>query len=70
MAEKITVKDWTGKIIGFIDVEKNGAKTVRNFHGKILGKYDPRFNITQDFHGRRIAQGDQSSMLFSMFPDK
>ncbi len=60
------IYDWTGKIIGSVDVDNNGKKTVRDFHGRILGKYDPRFDVTTDFHGRRIAKGDQSGMLIGL----
>lgn len=67
MAQRIKVQDWTGKITGFIDVESNGKKTVRDFQGRILGFYKPDLDITTDFHGRQVAKGDQSGMLIGMF---
>ena len=39
-----TIRDWTGKIIGFIDTDNEGNKTVRDFYGRITGRYDKRFN--------------------------
>ena len=61
-----TIKAWNGKILGFIDEYPNGDKIVRDFYGKILGKYDKAFNVTRDVYGRIIAKGDQSSMLIGM----
>lgn len=69
MAQTTTVRDWRGKIIGFVDFDKSGKKTVRNFHGQILGYYDPQFNVTRRFGGQVIAKGDQSSMLFGLYGD-
>lgn len=61
-----TIKDWTGKIIGYIDTLNNGDKVVRDFYRRILGKYDKNMDVTKDFYGRIVARGDQSAMLFSM----
>lgn len=63
MAQRETLKDWTGKIIGFVDRESNGKKTLRDFHGRILGTYDPSLNVTRDFYGRQVAKGDQLMTL-------
>lgn len=58
MATRETVKDWTGKILGFVDKEANGKKTLRDFHGRILGTYDPNLDLTRDFYGRQVGKGD------------
>lgn len=60
-----TIKRWDGVIIGFIETDEKGNKTVKDFYGHILGKYDKRHDVTRDFYGRQVAKGDQSSMLFS-----
>lgn len=60
-----TIKDWRGKIIGFIDIDENGNKTVRDFYRKILGYYDKKQDVTRDFYKRIIAKGDLSSMLLN-----
>ena len=60
------VKDFQGRILGFIDIEPDGNKIVRDFHFKILGRYDKNADVTRDFHGRILARGDQTSMLFSL----
>lgn len=61
---KIPVRDFYGKVIGFIEDTSN-EKIVRDFYGKILGKYDKKLDVTRDFYGKIIAKGDQSSMLFN-----
>ena len=60
-----TIKRWDGVIIGFIETDEKGNKTVKDFHGHILGKYDKKHDVTRDFYGRQVAKGDQSPMLFS-----
>lgn len=58
MSERERLQDWTGKIIGFVDYESNGDKTLRNFEMQILGKYISSRDITQDFYGRIVGKGD------------
>ena len=66
MKEVTTLKDFYGKIIGYIQVDNNGNKIVRDFYRKILGRYDKTSNVTRDFYGRMAARGDQSSGLIYM----
>lgn len=71
MIQREKVKDWKGKIIGFIDYDtSNGNKIVRDFYGKILGKYNKRLNITQDFYGRTLSKGDRCGMLLDLKYEK
>lgn len=60
------IKDWTGKVIGTIETDNAGNKVVKDFYGRIKGRYDKKANVTTDFYGRRIAKGDQCGMLLSM----
>lgn len=55
---KTPVRDISGKIIGFIETDKDGNKQVRNFYGRILGTYDSRLDVTRDFYGKIITRGD------------
>lgn len=57
---KEIIKDWTGKIIGSVETDNKGNKTIRNFYGVILGRYDKATNVTRDFYGRLISRGDTS----------
>ena len=66
MIHKEKIKDWTGKIIGFVETDSvTGNKVVKDFYGKIKGKYNKKLNITQDFYGRTVAKGDQSAMMLT-----
>ena len=58
MATKEPIKDWQGKILGFIETESNGNKVLRDFYGRILGKYDKSLDVTRDFYGRHVGKGD------------
>ena len=54
------VKDWRGKILGFIETDtQTGNKKIKDFYGKIKGKYNKRLDITQDFYGRKVSNGEQ-----------
>ena len=61
-----TIKDFSGKIIGFIDVDDKGNKVVRKFNLMIVGRYDAKLDVTRDFQGRIIAQGDVCGSLLYM----
>ena len=61
--DKQIIKDWRGKIIGYIETDNFGNKIVRDFYRKILGKYDKKSDMTRDFYGRMVAKGDQCSLL-------
>lgn len=65
--ERTKVQDWTGKIIGFIEYDPiTGNETLKDFSGKIKGKPNAQLDITTDFYGRRIAQGDQLMMTLNL----
>lgn len=62
MNEEI-IRDFYGRIIGYIQTQPNGDKIVRDFYRRILGRYNKATNTTRDFYGRIVTRGDQSSML-------
>lgn len=67
MIQREKIKEWTGKVIGTIETDTvTGDKTVKDFYGRVLGKYIKKLNVTKDFYGRVVAKGDQSAMLFSL----
>lgn len=67
MITKEPIRDWTGKILGFIEVDSvTGDKKIRDFYGRVLGKYNKRLNITQDFYGRQVAKGDNLMLLLNI----
>ncbi len=57
------VRDFTGRIVGYIETDFQGNKIVRDFYRVVLGKYDKKNNVTRDFYGRIVARGDVSSSL-------
>ena len=61
--EKEYIRDFYGRILGSIETDNQGNKTLRDFYGRILGTYDKASNVTRDFYKRIIARGDQSSGL-------
>ena len=58
-----TLKDWAGRVIGYVQTDNYGNKILRDFYRKILGKYDKASNTTRDFYGRKVARGDQLLIL-------
>lgn len=63
---KDTIRDFNGRIIGYIETDKQGNKTIRDFYGIIKGYYKKSDNTTRDFYQRIVARGDQSGMLLTM----
>lgn len=63
LINKETIRDRNGKILGFIETDQLGNKLVRDFYGRILGRYTKVSNLTKDFYGRIVAQGDATSGL-------
>lgn len=66
MIQRETIKDWTGKIIGFVETDSvTGNKVVKDFYRRIKGKYIKRLDKTVDFYGRQVAKGDQILLLLN-----
>lgn len=66
MIKKEKIRDWTGKIIGFVETDSvTGNKVIRDFYGRIVGKYDKRADVTRDFYGNKVARGDQLLMMLN-----
>lgn len=61
---KQTIRDFQGRIRGYVNTDEQGNKTVTNFYGVILGYYFVNDDTTRDFYHRIIARGDQTGMLF------
>ena len=62
MAEE-TIRDFSGRIIAYIETKPNGDKVVKAFSRRILGYYYKNRNATTDFYGKIIARGDCCGML-------
>ena len=70
MNKKEVIRAFNGKIIGSVETDPQGNKIVRNFYGKILGKYSKAQDVTRDFYGKILAKGDQTAMLLSFGKNK
>lgn len=55
---KVAVREFSGKIIGWVETDKDGNQQVRAFSGKILGRYDKQSDCTRDFYGRILTKGN------------
>ena len=61
--EKEYIRDFYGKILGSVETDSKGDKTVRDFYGRILGYYDKVNNVTRDFYKKIVGRGDQAVSL-------
>ena len=60
-----TIKDFYGKILGYIRTEPNGDKTAFDFYRRKLGTWDKQKDITKDWLGRIVSSGDSLAVLIS-----
>lgn len=63
MATRETIRNFSGTIIGYLDHEGNGDITVRDFYGKVLGRYERSGDVTRDFYGRILYRGNMAAAL-------
>ena len=68
--QKDTIRDFYGRILGYIETDNKGNKIVRNFYNQILGYYDKANNVTRDFYKKIVARGDQASGLLYIDKNK
>lgn len=61
--DKETIRDFSGRILGYKIHKPNGDIQIRDFYGRLLGTYRKSDNTTRDFYNRIVARGDQTSML-------
>lgn len=52
-----SIKDWTGKIIGWVEWSGD-RKWLSDFYGVKLGYYDKSRDVTCDFYNRQVGKGD------------
>jgi len=58
------IKNRTGKILGVIRYHDNGDQTALSYPGyKILGYYRASRNVTTDYYGRILSNGNSVSGL-------
>ena len=57
------LKDFYGRIYGYIETKSNGDKIGYDFYRRIVGYYDKQANLTKDFYRRIVGKGDMLSAL-------
>lgn len=71
MYKSETLKDFYGRIIGFVETDSvTGNKVGKDFYHRVVGFYDKKLNITKDFYHRIVGQGDILTSLISQANEK
>lgn len=65
MSNEQVLKNWRGKIIGYVETKPNGDKTIRDFYRVIKGFYNKKLDVTRDWRGIMVAKGDCLTMLLN-----
>lgn len=63
MIQEQTIRDFYGRILGFIETDDKGNKVARDFYRRIVGRYDKNRDVTTDFYGRVLTKGDTVASL-------
>ncbi len=61
------IKDYTGRILGYLCYQPNGDIIVKDFYRKNLGRYDKAMDVTKDFYGKILFKGNMAAALIGMF---
>ena len=61
--QRQVLKTFSGKIIGYIDMKSNGDQELKNYTGIILGRYLKDKDVTQNYSGKILTQGNTLTML-------
>lgn len=52
------VREFSGRIIGWIETDSHGNQIIRAFSGLIIARYDKDLDVTREFSGRIISKGN------------
>lgn len=59
------IKDFYGKMLGFIETKPNGDQVITDFNGRMLGFYRAGPDHITDFNGRILGRGN---LLMTLLP--
>ena len=65
-----TIKDYSGRIIGYLESQPNGDIIAKDASGKILGRYDATTNTTKDAYGKILFKGNMAGSLIGMYGNR
>lgn len=63
MGNKEAIRDFYGRIIGYIETDNAGNQIGRDFYNRIVGYYDKKQNVTRDFYKVIKGKGNLLSGL-------
>ena len=58
MSKEETIRAFGGQILGTIYTDSDGSQTLKKFGGLILGTYDAQSDVTKEFGGKIISNGN------------
>lgn len=59
------IKDFYGRIYGYLDTKPNGDVWAYDFYGRLCGKYIASENVTKNFWGQNVSTGNTVVALIS-----
>ena len=62
---KVPIREFRGKILGWIEDDGQGNQQIRDFVGHILGSYRKSEDKARDFYGRIVGSGNLLTMLLN-----
>ena len=68
--DREVIKDFGGRILGYLEYQSNGDIIVKDLYFKILGKYDKASDTTKDFYGRILFKGNMNANLIGIYGNK
>jgi hypothetical protein len=60
---KIPLKNFGGKVLGYIECNSDGDQKLTDYGGFVLGRYIAKSNTTQDYGGKVLTRGNTLTML-------
>ena len=52
------IRNFNGKVVATIENFPNGDAIIRDFYGKVVGRYTKADNRTRDFYGKVVSTGN------------
>jgi hypothetical protein len=59
------LKNVRGETLGYLDTEEDGRRSAKDVRGKLVGRYDPRTDLTYNDKGETQTHGDSLSSLLT-----
>jgi len=63
MPQGTPLKDFYGRVYGYMHEQTNGDIWAYDFYGRMVGKYIKSLDVTRDFYGRNVSTGNTLAAL-------